>query len=306
VSGWHRHPPVPSPRAVPTKTWPRAACSGWSPSMTVYTILGMAVHRCGHRCPCPVPPLFSLEMGSLSWVRRCTAPFFQRGSVSGTWLGWSPLPLEQCHHHAVFGDQQLVSSHWEVTIGASPPQGRCATAVSGAPEQTAPRGTMALFAYVAINRGCGRPWPLSWHLLHLCTPFGSWAIHSTHLFTWFHYLEWDWRSSSALHWVASSCGTTWKLWASCELVTLGVCRHLDVPVIGGSLSGVGDCLRPRSIACEGSCVLPCGAPKATLVNCSCHWDTSLVGRFLRCHLLVRFMQHLLATEPPSVGRHNGD
>ena len=28
------------------------------------------------------------------------------------------------------------------------------------------------------------------------------------------------------------------IWASCELVTLGVCRHLDGPVIGGSVSRV--------------------------------------------------------------------
>jgi hypothetical protein len=41
-------------------------------------------------------------------------------------------------------------------------------------------------------------------------------------------------------------------------------------VVGGSLSGVGDCLQPRSVACEGSCAFPGGAPKATLVNCLCH------------------------------------
>jgi hypothetical protein len=169
------------------------------------------------------------------------------------------------------------------------------------------QGVTALFACVAINRGCGRPWPLSWHLLHLCTLFESWATHSTQLFTWFHHLEWDWRASSALHWVASSCGTSWVIWASCELVTLGVCRHLDGPVIGGSLSGVGDYLWPRSVACEGSCAFPSGVPKATLVYCSCHWATSLVGKFLRCPIVwTWFVQHLLATEPPSIGRHNGD
>ena len=60
------------------------------------------------------------------------------------------------------------------------------------------------------------------------------------------------------------------IWAGCELVTLGVYRHLDGPVIGGSLSRVGDCLQPGSVACEGSCDFPGGAPKATLVNYSCH------------------------------------
>ena len=36
--------------------------------------------------------------------------------------------------------------------------------------------------------------------------------------------------------------------------------------------------------CEGSCAFLGGAPKAALVNWSCHWATSLVGKFLR-HLL---------------------
>jgi hypothetical protein len=49
---------------------------------------------------------------------------------------------------------------WEVTVGALPPPGRCATAVSGALTQTAPKGTTTLFACVAINRGRGQPWPL--------------------------------------------------------------------------------------------------------------------------------------------------
>ena len=47
--------------------------------------------------------------------------------------------------------------------------------------------------------------------------------------------------------------------------------------------------------------------KVTLVDCSCHRVTSLVGRFLWCPIVwTRFVQHLLATEPPSVSRHNGD
>ena len=37
--------------------------------------------------------------------------------------------------------------------------------------------------------------------------------------------------------VLASCGTSWTIWAGEELVTLGVCQHLDGPVIGGSSSG---------------------------------------------------------------------
>ena len=58
---------------------------------------------------------------------------------------------------------------------------------------------------------------------------------------------------------------------------------------------------------RGVVPFPAKSQKVTLVNCSCHWVTSLVGRFLRCPILwTRFVQHLLAAEPPSVGRHNGD
>jgi hypothetical protein len=47
--------------------------------------------------------------------------------------------------------------------------------------------------------------------------------------------------------------------------------------------------------------------KVTPMNCSCHGVTSLVGWFLWCPIVwTRFVQHLLAAEPPSVGRHNED
>ena len=73
--------------------------------------------------------------------------------------------------------------------------------------------------------------------------------------------------SSALLSVLASCGTSWAIWAGGDLVTLGVCRHLDGPVIGGSLRG-GRCLSlPLIIVIvRGSCAFPGGAPKATLLD----------------------------------------
>ena len=69
--------------------------------------------------------------------------------------------------------------------------------------------------------------------------------------------------------VLASCGTSWAVWAGGDLVTLGVCRHLDGPVIGGSSSGG----RSLSLALiivivRGSCAFPDGAPKTTLVDCA--------------------------------------
>jgi hypothetical protein len=138
------------------------------------------------------------------------------------------------------------------------------------PRRNSPKGSTTLFACVAINRRDGRPWPLSWHLIHLCTPFGSCEniIHSlAHFISSF---KWDWWASSALHWVASSCGTSWVIWASHDLVTFGVCWCLYGLVIGGSLSRVGDCLQLWSVAHAGSWPSLSEELKGTLVNCSCH------------------------------------
>ena len=67
------------------------------------------------------------------------------------------------------------------------------------------------------------------------------------------------------------------------LITLDDCRHLDdwcwidwwgdLVIVSAPNQGY---------ICEGFLGLfPDEVPKATLVNCLCHWVTSLVGRFLR-------------------------
>ena len=76
---------------------------------------------------------------------------------------------------------------------------------------------------------------------------------------------------------------------------------------GGGLAWVGDCSWPSPVIVRGLVPSPAESRKVTLVDCSCYWVTSLVGRFLRCPIVwTRFVQHLLATEPPSVGRRYGD
>ena len=76
---------------------------------------------------------------------------------------------------------------------------------------------------------------------------------------------------------------------------------------GGGLARVGDYSWPTPVIVRGLVHSPAERRKVTLVDCSCHWVTSLVGWFLRCPIVwTRFVQHLLAAEPPSVGRHNGD
>ena len=77
--------------------------------------------------------------------------------------------------------------------------------------------------------------------------------------------------------VLASCGTSWAIWASGDLVTLGVCRHLDGLVIGGSSSG-GRLLSPAPIIVivRYSCAFLGGALKATLVDCAWLVDPYLV------------------------------
>ena len=59
--------------------------------------------------------------------------------------------------------------------------------------------------------------------------------------------------------------------------------------------------------CEGSCAFPGGAPKGNSSGLLVSLSYLIVGRFLRCPIVwMRFVQHLLAAEPPSLGRHNGD
>ena len=75
----------------------------------------------------------------------------------------------------------------------------------------------------------------------------------------------------------------------------------------GGLAWVGDYSWPSPMIVRGFVPSPVERRKVTLVDCSCHWVTSLVGRFLRCPIVwMRFVQHLLAAEPPSVGQHNRD
>ena len=75
----------------------------------------------------------------------------------------------------------------------------------------------------------------------------------------------------------ASCGTSWTIWAGGDLVTLGVCQHLDGPVIGGSSSGGrGLSLALIIVILRGSCAFPGGAPMATLVDCAWLVDPHLV------------------------------
>jgi hypothetical protein len=65
----------------------------------------------------------------------------------------------------------------------------------------------------------------------------------------------------------------------------------------GDPARVGDCSWPALVILWRCCAFPGGAPKATLVNYSCHWATSLVGRFLRCPHVGQGSCYTSAVEP---------
>ena len=66
------------------------------------------------------------------------------------------------------------------------------------------------------------------------------------------------------------------------LVTLGGCRHLDGLEQRRRIGTSWWLFVAISRWLWEVCAYLGGEPKATLVDCSCHWATSLVGRFLWC------------------------
>jgi hypothetical protein len=65
------------------------------------------------------------------------------------------------------------------------------------------------------------------------------------------------------------------------------------------MAGSGDC--------EGTCTFPDGEPKGKSSGLLVSLNYLTFGSVLAVsNVWMRFMQHLLAAEPPSVGRHNGD
>jgi hypothetical protein len=141
-----------------------------------------------------------------------------------------------------------------------------------------------------------------WHTWYPCEPKQT---SPTHLYPWFSIKVRLRVISSAFAWVIASSGTwgSFELWDSCYSwwlpppIRLEAAEALwqELVIVLGHLP----------VIMRGSCAFLGGAPKATLVDYACHWATSLVGRFLRCpSKWMRFVQHLLAAEPPSVGWHN--
>jgi hypothetical protein len=119
-----------------------------------------------------------------------TALFFQRLAI----LSSSEVGHRRGHHHPRAVASLLLSREHRITemgtTGGTAPLWWWHRPLSGvAPlylvpsQKSAPRRVTTLFAYVAINRGGGQPWPLSWNPIHLREPFGAKATQSTHLHT---------------------------------------------------------------------------------------------------------------------------
>ena len=76
---------------------------------------------------------------------------------------------------------------------------------------------------------------------------------------------------------------------------------------GGGLARVGDCSWPSPDDCEGSCTFTSEAPKGNSSKLLVSLSYLACGQVLVVSICwTRFVKHILATEPPSVGRHNGD
>ena len=116
----------------------------------------------------------------------------------------------------------------------------------------------------------------------------------THLHHWFIVVVRLWVIPSAFAWVITSSGTWGSLWLwiSCYSWCLPPPRWLEAAeelwhklvIVHGWLPStrVGDCFWPALVIVRGLAPSPAKSQKVALVDCSCHWVTSLVGRFLRC------------------------
>jgi hypothetical protein len=121
---------------------------------------------------------------------------------------------------------------------------------------------------------------LTWHVLVTITPRVLHILPPSHLSCLIDKSKWVWVISSAFayefasswllgeHWLLDSCYSWWfppPRWLGGS---------------GGAVARVVLVLGHLPVFCEGCCAFPGGAPKATLVNCSCHWVTSLtVGSY---------------------------
>jgi hypothetical protein len=142
-----------------------------------------------------------------------------------------------------------------------------------------------------------------WHIWHPCEPKQA---PPTHLHPWFIIKVRLWVISSAFAWVIASSGTWWSfgLRNSCYSWWLPPPRWLEGS--GGVVARVGDCSWPPSHDCEGFLCLPRRSAKgnSNILHVSLSYLT--YGSVLTVSTgWTRFVLHLLAAEPPSVGRHNG-
>jgi hypothetical protein len=148
---------------------------------------------------------------------------------------------------------------------------------------------------------------LSWSFLHVIASFELSQTSLTHSLAWLCILSELRVIQSVFAWVIASNGTWGSIWCG-FLVPLSVCWCLDGLEQRRSVGKSWWLFLATSWWLVRGLVPSLAVRrKVTLVDCLCHWVTSLVGRFLRCPIMwTRFVQHLLAAEPPSVGRHNRD
>jgi len=157
-----------TPRAVPTWTWLRATELGVAPACPVCLYEGGA------------PP------GHRHWWGGATATFIQRARE--VWLVTATITaMPRAVYHHIFTEACVFvqlggwspppcpvttasqTSRWNLPLGGTAvfgdltEDGRCHHRHVRRPRRGWLHGVTVLFACGLINRGCGRPWPLSWH-----------------------------------------------------------------------------------------------------------------------------------------------
>ena len=156
-----------------------------------------------------------------------------------------------------------------------------AEASSDAPDRASPKSLTALFVEGAYKYLLAGLWLTLLAFLYTWHPCEPKQTLPTHLHQWLTIIVRMRMIPSAFDWVIAFSGTSgsFELWISCYSWWLSPPRRLgaveehwhELVIVRGHLLMIVSGLVPS----------PVESRNVTLVNCLCHWVTSLVSRFLR-------------------------
>jgi hypothetical protein len=138
---------------------------------------------------------------------------------------------------------------------------------------------MALFSWDIYISSLAGLCSLSWSFLLVIASFELSKLPPTHISCLITNSKWDWVIPSAFSWVITYNGTWGSLWLHISFLSWWLLSPRQLWAAEELWQELVIILGHLPVIVRGSCAFLGGVPKATLVDCSCHWATSLVGWF---------------------------